>query len=146
MSDLVNGLTAPDGRVLFTRSELACRGTGMLRLAPGFGDHLIALRLAFGQPMTPTSCCRAKSHNDKPAREGGAGGHPQSLHVCDQPFHPTGGCAAIDIAMRDGVYALKLVGTAERLGWAVGINFARNFIHLDRRADFGIGDPRLFSY
>ncbi|MCW5727263.1 D-Ala-D-Ala carboxypeptidase family metallohydrolase [Parvibaculum sp.] len=136
----MNDLRAPDGRLLFSRAELACKGTGMLRLAPGFGEKLVALRLAFGQPMTVTSCCRAAAHNAR------VGGHPRSLHVADDPSHPTGGTAAIDIAMRDGVYALKLLGAAERLGWAVGINFAKNFIHLDRRADFGIGDPRLFSY
>lgn len=133
-------LRAPDGRILFSEAELRCKGSGMLILAPGFGAALVRLRLSFGQPMTVNSACRSAAHNAK------AGGHPRSLHVCDKPFHATGGCCAIDIAMRDGNYNLRLLGLAERLGWAVGINFQKNFIHLDRRADFGIGDPSLFPY
>lgn len=133
-------LRAPDGQLYFRHEELACRSTGEGRLAPGFGEKLLQLRIEFDQSMTVTSCCRAAAHNAR------VGGHPRSLHVYDDPGHPTGGTAAIDIAMRDPVYALKLVGLAERLGWAVGINFGRRFIHLDRRADYGIGVPQLFSY
>lgn len=133
-------LRGPDGRILFSESELACKGSGMLILAPGFGAALVKLRLALGQPMSVNSACRSAEHNRR------VGGHPRSLHVCDQPHWPTGGCCAIDIAMRDGAYNLKLMGLAWQQGWAVGINFPKNFIHLDRRADFGIGEPSLFPY
>lgn len=133
-------LRAPDGRILFSEAELACKGSGMLILAPGFGEALVRLRMDFGRPMSVTSACRSAAHNAR------IGGHPRSLHVCDKPYWPTGGCCAIDIAMRDGAYNLRLLGLAERQGWAVGINFQKNFIHLDRRADFNAGEPSLFPY
>lgn len=133
-------LRGPDGRVLFSEAELRCKGSGMLILAQGFGEALVKLRLALGQPMTVNSACRSAAHNRR------VGGHERSLHVCDKPHWPTGGCCAIDIAMRDGSYNLRLLGLAERQGWAVGINFAKKFIHIDRRADFLIGQPSLFPY
>jgi hypothetical protein len=61
----------------FTVRELRCKGSGMLLLAPGFGDELQALRDAFGGPMIITSACRSKSYN------AAVGGHPRSLHVCE---------------------------------------------------------------
>jgi uncharacterized protein YcbK (DUF882 family) len=133
-------LRGADGRLLFGHAELACRATGIVQLAPGFAERLVALREVLGESMAVTSCCRAASHNRR------IGGHPKSLHVYDEPAHGTGGTCALDVTLRDGVYALKLVGLAERMGWAVGINFQRRFIHLDRRADYRVGVPQLFSY
>jgi hypothetical protein len=134
-------LNAADGRLLFSHDELACRHCGRGLLAPGFGPRLIYLRLALDLPMTVTSACRCAVHNRA------VGGHERSLHVFDAPAHETGGTAAIDIAMRDGVYNHRLVTIAGNLGWAVGINFASRFIHLDRRVDYGVARaPSLFSY
>jgi len=133
-------LKGPDGKVLFTHAELACKHCGNGILAPGFGDALVRLRTAFGQTMQINSACRCAFHN------GNVGGHPKSLHVYDKPQHGTGGTCAVDVAMPDGRYGWLLLQTAMRLGWAVGINFKRNFIHLDRRMDYGIGTATLFSY
>jgi hypothetical protein len=134
------GLRAPDGRVLFTPAELACRASGGLRLAPGFGDLLVILRLAYGQPMRVTSCCRSAAHNKA------VGGDPRSFHVFDDPAHPTGGTCAIDIAAADAAIAHDLVAAAMRLGWSVGVpRQGVRFIHLDRRDLAGL-PPAVFGY
>lgn len=130
-----------DGRALFTHDELACRKTKTGILAPGFAEALLELRLTCARPMIVTSCCRSAEHNRA------VGGHPRSMHVYDRPYHPTGGACAIDIAMTDGTFAHQLIKTASALGWSIGINFDRHFIHLDRRTDFGIAPaPLVFSY
>lgn len=134
-----------NGKTYFTRSELACRHCGIAILAPGFADDLLELRLAFGEPMTVNSACRCKAHNDRPAKQGGAGGHPRSLHVCDKPHHPTEGCCAVDIGSRDPGYRARLVKAALNLGWSVGFN--AGFIHLDRGAEYGVRpEPQIFLY
>jgi len=125
------------GRVLFKREELACKGSGLLQLAPGFAEALAYLRVLFDRPMSVNSCCRSAAHNRT------IGGHARSLHVCDDPAHPTGGAAAIDIASRDTATNLDLVRLALPLGWSVGV--AKWGIHLDRRVDFGLPQG-LFGY
>jgi len=132
-------LLGPDGRVLFAHHELACPATGKVVLAPRFADWLIELRLMFASPMVVTSCCRSAAHNRA------IGGHRRSLHVYDEPYHPTGGTAAIDIAISDGVYAWMLAKTAMALGWSVGIS-ARAFMHLDRRSRYTDLPPAHFAY
>lgn len=136
-------------RVLFSRQELACRGTGIVILAPGFADRLLELRLAFDRPMILTSACRAKSHNDRPRSQGGAQGHPRSLHVSDFPHHQTGGCCAVDVSTslpdgrpRPGGYREALARLAVSMGWSVG--YGSTFLHLDRRVDYRQADGRPF--
>jgi len=121
-----------NGRVYFTEAELACKGSGVIRLAPGFAEQLLALRLAFGVGMDPTSICRSKAHNASEEVKG----NPRSFHVCDEPFYPTGGCCAIDVRTvhRPPAYRERLVELARALGWSIG--FHPNFIHLDRRSDY----------
>jgi uncharacterized protein YcbK (DUF882 family) len=122
----------------FTEQELACRGTGKLVLAPGFADKLIHLRKRFNQPMIVTSCCRSKEYNKQ------IGGNLRSFHVYDQPYHPTGGTCAIDIAITDGSNRGKLIHIAWQLGWSIGIN--KSFIHLDRRIDYTSLQQTTFFY
>lgn len=131
-------ITDPAGRTLFTADELRCKGSGLLILAPGFASHLRTLRLQFGEPMPINSACRSAAHN---AAERG---HPRSLHVCDAPAHPTGGCCAIDVRTTDPAYRARLAEIALRLGWSVGVNPA--FLHLDRRSDYGVGPQAMFLY
>ncbi len=131
-----DSLIGPGGVVWFSRAELACKATGQLRLAPGFADALLALRGRLGRPMIVTSCCRSVDYNRS------IGGHRRSLHVCDQPYHPIGGAAAIDIA-RDPDEAPRLVELALVLGWSVGISLS--FIHLDWR-DLARLPRRIFGY
>jgi hypothetical protein len=130
-------LCGADGRVLFTFSELACKGTHVVRLARGFGRALIDLRQDFGKPMRVNSCCRSRDHNRVER------GHPNSLHVYDHPHHPTGGTCAIDIHTPDNEYAWKLARIAMERGWSVGRG--KTFVHLDRRRDFDLPDG-FFTY
>lgn len=133
-------------RVLFSETELKCRcgECGPLVLAPGFANAAVTIRISFGRPMTVSGPGRCRKHNQD------EGGHPRSLHVFDHPYWPTSGMAAFDIAMRDGRYNLHLIGLAEQQGWSVGVNYAKKFIHLDRRIDhipaWKGTDPTLFGY
>lgn len=125
------------GRVLFAHHELACEATGVVRLAPGFGAELIKLRAAFGKAMTVSSCCRSAAHN-RAVR-----GNARSLHVYDEPAHPTGGTCAIDIRSQDAAYAAELVMLAMAMGWSVGV--ATWGVHLDRRGTVGLPQA-VFGY
>ena len=110
----------------FSPDELRCKGTAMLIVSDQFMDALQTLREEFSRPMLLTSACRSADHNRK------IGGHPRSLHVCDEPARPEQqGCLAVDVAVVDGAYRGHLVSTAWRLGWSVGWN--KTFVHLDRR-------------
>lgn len=123
----------------FTQAELACRHCGMLRFHPGFLAALEDLRVQFARPMAVLSGCRCKAHNDRPAAEGGAGGHVRSLHVCDREQHPgQQGALGIDIAATDGAYRGALFVRAWHHGWSIGWNAKRGFLHLDRRDYVGL--------
>ena len=133
----MDDLKAPDGRILFTSAELACKATGTVRLAAAFADRLIALRLAWDRPMVVTSCCRSAAYNRM------VGGAADSFHVWDHP-RVAGGTAAIDIAVTGGAVARELVALALGLGWSIGVPRA-GFVHLDRRELAGL-PPALFGY
>jgi hypothetical protein len=122
-------LTCPlTGRVLFTRAELQS-DDGTVRLAPGFAEALVDLRLGFDRPMVATSACRTPSHNAR------VGGEAQSFHLTEgNPLCPEGACA-IDIAVPDNLYRDRLVRIAYERGWSIG--HYRNFLHLDRRHKYG---------
>ena len=119
----------------FTRDELKCNGSGLLILAPGFGQALQGLRDAYGKPMTVTSCCRSKSHNRN------VGGHPRSLHICDFPPRDTGGTCAIDVVVSDRE---ELIQLAWDRGWSVGIH--SQFVHLDLRTEYANLRQLRFEY
>lgn len=125
----------------FSAEELRCKGSGLLILAPGFGQALQGLRDALGAPMTINSACRSAAHNAD------VGGHPRSLHVCDTPHWPTGGCCAVDVralAGRDDEYRAALEALAWARGWSVGVN--PRFLHLDLRTQYaGLAQAR-FTY
>ena len=125
----------------FTEAELRCKGTGMLRLAPGFGQALQGLRDAFGRPMTINSCCRAAEHNAS------VGGHPRSLHVCDEPYWPTRGTCAVDVRLVSGEHDElrdELVDIAWARGWSIG--FHPRFLHLDLRSEYAGLQQARFNY
>lgn len=130
----------------FTKRELDCNHCGALKFHPGFDVELAALRVEFARPMTVMSACRCKVHNDRPAAQGGAGGHPRSLHVCDHAQHPgQEGTLGIDIATPEGAYRGDLFALAWRRGWSIGWNAARKFVHLDRRDFVGLAQTS-FDY
>jgi hypothetical protein len=116
----------------FTHDELACPSTDEVKLGRDFGANLDALRREFGVPMRVNSCCRSKEHNES------IGGHPRSLHVYDEPFHPTCGTIALDVdaTIYNSGDWLRLINVAWEMGWSIGI--AKTFIHLDRRIDIGL--------
>ena len=127
-----------DSKILFSEAELADHDVGIVALAPGFENCLKELRIVFNEPMIVNSCCRSALYNVE------IGGHSRSLHVWDDPHHPTGGTAAIDIHNKDADYAERLIKTAWELGWSVGV--ANTFTHLDRRSDYIDYDQTKFYY
>lgn len=117
----------------FSPDELACKGTGILRMSDDFLDRLQTLRRALNRPMIITSGCRSSAHNKA------VGGHPRSLHVCDEPYHPgQDGALAVDVAATDGAQRGDLFARAWYLGWSIGWNARRGFLHLDRRDVVGL--------
>jgi len=118
--------------VLFSHDELAARD-GTVKLAEGFADALLMLRLTFGRPMRVNSCCRTPEHNAD------VGGGKRSFHLTEG--NASDGTCAIDIHVPDDSYRSILVHRALSTDWTVGVY--PTFVHLDRRKDFG-WTPILF--
>lgn len=122
---------------LFSEEALSCKGTGELKLSPGFLGELIWLRTVFGKPMVVTSGCRSLSHNNK------VGGHPRSFHLTENVHWGTGGTLAVDISTPTEEYRWELIQLARQLGWSIG--HGSGFLHLDKRTHIGL--PRAeFDY
>ena len=115
----------------FVPWELACRGTGMLIMTEDFMGKLQKLRTTLDEPMHITSGCRSAEHNDQ------IDGKSKSFHICDEDPGRRGqeGCLAVDVATADGPYRGQLFSLAWHLGWTVGWNAEKKFLHLDRRID-----------
>jgi zinc D-Ala-D-Ala carboxypeptidase len=64
----------------FSPAEIACRGTGQLKLHPEALDKLQALRDRLGKPLIIRSAYRAPEHNRK------VGGAPRSKHMDGTAF------------------------------------------------------------
>ena len=112
----------------FTDDELRCKGSGILIFHPGFLVRLDLLRDQFGVPMVLNSACRSKVHN------AAVGGHPNSLHIGDEPQHAEQeGALAVDVNTPDGTYRGKLFTLAWNAGFSIGWNVKRQFLHLDLR-------------
>lgn len=126
----------------FTRSELACKGTGIIRMDIRFAAALPALRLAHGGPLGPSSVCRTPDHNKA------VGGHPRSLHLTENPKWPTNGTMAADIRWLgwSSDDQLDFAGLAWDMGWSVGLH--DSFCHIDRRADLALPElpQHVFLY
>ena len=123
----------------FSASELACKGTGAVLLDFRFAVELIHLRSTWDAPLTPSSVCRAPSHNEA------VGGHPRSLHLT-VPSHPQAhGTMAADFLWANWPTQRQLAfaACAWDLGWAVGLNNA--FCHVDLRSLIG-RKPTVFTY
>ena len=123
----------------FSKKELACKGTGVIKLDPRFAEALDDLREAWGKPLSPSSVCRTPEHNEK------VKGHPNSFHLTENPKWKTFGTMAADITWRswDTETMLKFARLAYSLGWAVGLH--NSFCHIDRRVDAGL-PQRVFLY
>lgn len=123
----------------FPEHELACKGTGVIKLDMRFAAALPQLRLAWGHPLVPTSVCRTPEHNQR------EGGHKNSLHLTENPKHWTHGTMAADLRWYDwdDDARLRFARLAWSLGWSIGLNDV--FIHIDRRIDIGLRQ-RVFNY
>ncbi len=123
----------------FTKSELACKGSGKILLTEGFRMHLLILREKFNQPMIVTSCCRSLEYNAQ------IGGAANSFHIYDhQESNRPLGTTAIDISIVEGTTRGKLINLAWNLGWSIGIH--KRFIHFDRRSDYTDMPQIVFVY
>lgn len=118
----------------FTPAEIACRGTGEIRIVPHALDRLERLRELWGKPLMLSSAYRSAAHN---AAIGGG------------PAHRTGEAFDIRIA---GVAAWDLLRLVSAEGWTgIGVSQAgvpaQRFLHIDL-CDPGPGLPRpaLWSY
>lgn len=121
----------------FDDDELWCRHCRQFRFHPGFLDALEALRTRLGEPMRVTSGARCRAHNDSEDVRG----HARSLHVFDDVAYPAAGqegALAADVATPDGAYRGRLFAAAWGLGWSVGWNSPKRFLHLDRRDRVGL--------
>lgn len=112
----------------FTAEELSCR-CGRLDCTAAVdvnaANALDELRAAFGEPIVITSGARCPAHNAV------VGGEKDSWHLKGKAF---------DVRSPDGVYMIRLVTLALRLGWSVGIK--AGMVHLDRRP----APPIMFGY
>jgi uncharacterized protein YcbK (DUF882 family) len=131
-------MISANGTLYFSSNELMCPRSKVIKLASGFADALLRLRLEWNRPMKVNSCCRSYEYNRL------IGGHPNSLHVYNISQHGNDGTAAIDIACEKGVDKYRLAMLAYRLGWTVGVG--SSFLHLDRRGDWGLEPRVLFGY
>ena len=111
----------------------------MIQLDMDMAVHLPVLRWEWGKPLHPTSVCRCPAHN------AAVGGHPRSLHLTENPVHPTNGAMGIDIAWSDWPEEKqrRFCQLAWRLGWSIGLN--DSFVHLDRRISIGL-PQNVFTY
>jgi len=109
-----------------------CPSTGVIRLDYSMAIELPRLRYLINKPLSPTSVCRTPERNLK------VKGHPRSLHLTENPVHPTGGCMAADLYQLDWDSELRLrfARLCWSLGWSIGLE--DRFIHVDRRVDIGL--------
>jgi len=122
----------------FTLEELGAEKKNQFH--PGFIKHLDSLREAVGRPFVITSGARSAKYNKE------IGGALSSLHIWDKPMRQgQRGCMAVDVAVTTPSFKVEVAMIALPLGWSVGVNDKKRFIHLDRRVDIG-AKQALFSY
>lgn len=125
----------------FSSEELACKGSGVIRLDPRFATALVELRRAWGKPLSPSSVCRTPKHNASLKDA-----HPTSLHLTENPKWPTFGTMACDIKWREWSLQdqLDFAKLALSRGWRVGLH--NGFCHLDRLLDIAPESKKVFLY
>lgn len=102
----------------FSPQELACRGTGRLRIVPAAMDKLQALRDRLGKPLIINSGYRSPEHNRA------VGGAKGSKHMEGSAF---------DVSMSNHDPA-TFIEAAQAVGFrAIGTYPRQNFVHVDAR-------------
>lgn len=129
-----------NSQTYFSTNELGCRCDvcqGRGKLADGFAESLLGLRLVLGFALPVSSCCRCLAHNTD--SKGSSG----SYHIYQTPV---GTCAVdVPLALYDSVKRGQIAKKALLLGWRVGVN--RNFLHLDRAPFYYPGEEsKMFLY
>lgn len=116
----------------FEREELACKGTGVVKLSKEFASMLPALRCLWGKPLVLNSVCRSPEHNKA------VGGHPNSMHLTENHKYELGGTSAADVRWYDWSVEdkLKFARLAFSLGFSVGLH--NSFCHVDWREAAGL--------
>ena len=121
-----------EGLPFFNADELACKGTGVIKLNIEFASMLPALRCLWNKPLVLNSVCRTPKHNKS------VGGHPNSMHLTDNPTHKLEGTAAADVRWYDWDKEdrLAFAKLAYSLGFSVGLH--ESFCHIDWRSAAGL--------
>ena len=110
----------------FSPAEIACRGTGKLRLNADALDRLQALRNALGKPLIVNSAYRSPEHNKR------VGGAKASKHLEGIAFD-------ISMANHDPV---TFIAAARKAGFkGIGTYPRSNFVHIDTGPGRNWGDP-----
>lgn len=110
----------------FSPAEIACRGTGKLRLNADALDRLQALRNALGKPLIVNSAYRSPEHNKR------VGGAKASKHLEGTAFD-------ISMANHDPE---TFIAAARKAGFkGIGTYPRSNFVHIDTGPARNWGEP-----
>ena len=123
----------------FKAHELRCSCCGQIRLDIRFAVAFPALRMEWGEALYPNSVCRCPRNNER------VDGHPRSLHLTDNPVHPTDGTMAADVWWRNwsAERKLRFARLSYRMDWSIGLH--DGFCHVDWRVAAGLAQ-RVFLY
>jgi uncharacterized protein YcbK (DUF882 family) len=118
----------------FRESEFRCKHSGKCEMDKEFMDKLLALRLAFAEPMTITSGYRDKTH-------------PIEAKKATTGAHTTGKACDIAVQGKDAYRLLKLALAQGFTGIGIQQKGSGRFIHLDTCADSpSMPRPAVWSY
>lgn len=114
----------------FNADEFACKcGCGFNKVSDTLIEKLDKARKEADTPFVITSGCRCATHNKA------VKGTPDSAHLTGK---------AVDIAVAPGVKIHKVLKSVCNNFDRVGINFDKNFIHVD--VDTTKPSPTVFKY
>lgn len=129
----------------FTPYEMACRSTGRLVVSSVFMDPLQEVRTRLDRAMHVTSGGRTMQYQ-KELVERGFSTATKSFHICDDELgRGQIGTFAVDIAAVEGLYRGDLFAYAWDMGFSIGWNAKRSFLHLDQRSFLGF-QQTTFDY
>jgi hypothetical protein len=117
----------------FSRKELADPSDDVILLDNRFAANLCYLRKVWGRPLFLTSCCRTDETNER------VDGHPHSLHLIHNPWHPNFGCMAADIWTHNWTN-IKKFRFQELAHWKFNFSviWYEQHVHIDSRDDLGL--------